>query len=78
MYPCYDDYLLVGPSLEYDYDYADDGEYDVYLFWPTSSQVLVPADVQYAEDVSYRLHFDTSRSCLHLLILPCSSSLYRH
>ncbi|KAI0782406.1 hypothetical protein BC629DRAFT_1594192 [Irpex lacteus] len=49
MYPCYGDYWIVGAPPELDYDYTDD-DYDVYLFWPSSSQVLVPADTWYPED----------------------------
>lgn len=54
MYPCYGDYWIVGAPPELDYDYADD-DYDVYLFWPSSSQVLVPADTWYPEDVSRQI-----------------------
>ena len=55
MYPCYGDYWLTGvsPDYEYEYDYTDD-DYDVYLFWPSMSQVLVPTDAYYPEEVIHR------------------------
>lgn len=58
MYPCYGDYWLIGAPSELEYDYVDD-DYDVYLFWPSSSQVLVLVNVDswYPEDVSCRIRF---------------------
>ncbi|KAI0699438.1 hypothetical protein BC835DRAFT_571095 [Cytidiella melzeri] len=48
MYPCHNDFWLIGTSPAQDYDYEAD--YDVYLFWPSSSpQVLVPANARYAD-----------------------------
>ncbi|KAI0094235.1 hypothetical protein BDY19DRAFT_999493 [Irpex rosettiformis] len=51
MYPCIGDYWLIGvsPEYEFSYDYEDD-DYDVYLFWPSSSQVLVPVDTRHVEE----------------------------
>ncbi|KAI0094229.1 hypothetical protein BDY19DRAFT_988096 [Irpex rosettiformis] len=78
MYPCYGDYWLVGPSLEYDYDYADD-DYDVYLFWPSFSQVLVPVDTRYVEGFEpvspFELHSDEGSDELDELDLGSSQLL---
>jgi hypothetical protein len=73
MYPCYGDYWLVGiTSQEYDYE---DTEYDVYLFWPSSSpQVLVPSSASYLEEVGclWRTAF-SSKPNLHTQLPPLPS-----
>ena len=72
MYPCYGDYWLVGVPSELGYNYAHqydvDDDYDVYLFWPSASQALVPADGWYPEEVSRSLVSDIF-SFLVLLVL---------
>ncbi|KAI0347286.1 hypothetical protein BDW22DRAFT_513056 [Trametopsis cervina] len=53
MYPCHGDYWLVGdsPAQDYGYDDFEDYDYDVYLYWPSSSPgVLVPAYSDYSDE----------------------------
>ncbi|KAI0347299.1 hypothetical protein BDW22DRAFT_1342137 [Trametopsis cervina] len=53
MYPCHGDFWLVGnpPTQNYGYDELEEYDYDVYLYWPSSSHgVLMPADSDYSDE----------------------------
>jgi hypothetical protein len=80
MYPCYGDYWLTGTSSPHDYDYDyEDEEYDVYLFWPSSSpQLMVPSDTGYLDEVRRCLAHRISPSLIprtQLRPLPSLDSL---
>lgn len=75
MYPCHSDCWLVGTEPAQLYDY-EDADYDVYLFWPSSSpQIFVPANARYADEVG-GLRYDGF--CSHsFLNMPAASRAQR-